>query len=455
MSAAPGPVQRAAYRVWLAVGAVALIWVVFRVLARPLAVIVPPLLLATVIVYLLAPIVAECERRGLPRWAGALFAYLSGIAVVALLGVLLVPLLTEQLQSFVDRLPDLLAELGQDLDRRLSPLGIDVPIGDSIDGSALQSNIEQALQGGALPAVAGVLGGLSGLALGILQVAIVFALGPVIGFYVLIALPRLQRWVHRLIPPKHRAEAAEVGSKLHLVVGGFIRGQLLVALFVGLATSIGLAAVGLPFWLLVGVTAGVANMVPLLGPFVAGALGMSIALVSEGVGLAALVVVVMLAVQQLDNQLISPLVMGRNVQVHPLVVLLALVIAGTVYGVLGLLVAVPTVAAGSVLVRHFWETRVPWANIPVAATGRRPAEAGGAAPHAAPADDTAAGDAPADPMPDSALAPEPSPAGDSSADPARQPAPSSETSESVPGTTPGGRDQPTSGTRVPVEPGSK
>jgi predicted PurR-regulated permease PerM len=84
--------------------------------------------------------------------------------------------------------------------------------------------------------------------------------------------------------------------------------------------------------------------------------------VSEGVGLAMLVLLVMLVVQQLDNQLISPLVMGRNVQVHPLVVLLALVIAGTVYGVIGLLVAVPAVAAGSVLARHFWETRVPWAD---------------------------------------------------------------------------------------------
>jgi len=362
MSAPQSQVQRAAYRVWLAVGIVALIWIGWRVLARPLAVIVPPLLLATVIVYLLTPIVAGFERRGLPRWAGTLLAYLVAVLSLVAIAALLVPLLTEQLRTFADRLPSLLAELGDDLDRRLAPFGIDVPIGDSVDGSALQGNIEQTLQGGGLPALAGVLGGLSGLALGLLQVVLVFALGPVIAFYVLVALPRLRRWTRALIPPRHRAEASEVASKLHFVVGGFIRGQLLVALFVGLATSLGLAIVGLPFWLVVGVTAGLTNVIPLLGPFVAGALGVSIALVSEGVGLAALVLLVMLAVQQLDNQLISPLVMGRNVHVHPLVVLLALVIAGTVYGVIGLLVAVPAVAAGSVLARHFWETRVPWAD---------------------------------------------------------------------------------------------
>jgi predicted PurR-regulated permease PerM len=364
MTTSPGPVQRAATRVWLAVGIVALAWVAWQVMARPLAVIIPPLLLATVIVYVLSPIVAALERRGLPRWVGALVAYL--VALVALFAMLslLVPLLVAQLQTFSDRLPDLLAGFRADLDRQLGPLGIEVPVGETIDVAAVQANVEQALQGGGLAAVAGVLGGLSGLALSLLQTVIVFTLGPVIGFYVLIDLPRLSVWVQTLIPPQHRAEAVEVGSKLHFVVGGFIRGQLLVALFVGVAASIGLAIVGLPFWLLVGVLAGVTNVIPLLGPFVAGAVGVSIALISDGVGLAALVLVVLVVVQQLDNQIISPLVMGRNVQLHPLVVLLALVIAGTVYGVVGLLIAVPGVAAVSVLARHLWETRVPWATIP-------------------------------------------------------------------------------------------
>ena len=360
--ASPGPVQRAAYRVWLAVGVFVLMWIGWRILARPLAVVVPPLLLTTVIVYLQAPIVAALERRGLPRWAGTLLAYLVGLLSLVILATLLVPLLTEQLRSFAERLPDLLVALGESLDRQLRPLGIDVPIGESIDGAALQANIEQALQGGALPAIGGVLGGLSGLAVGFLQVVLVFTLGPVVAFYVLVDLPRLRRWSRALVPPRHRVEVSEVATKLHVVVGGFIRGQLLVALFVGVTASIGLAAVGLPFWLLVGVTAGLTNVIPLLGPFVAGVLGISIALVSDGVGLAVLVLIVLIVVQQLDNQVISPLVMGRNVHVHPLVVLLSLVVAGTVYGVLGLLVAVPAVAAVSVLARHVWETRVPWSH---------------------------------------------------------------------------------------------
>jgi predicted PurR-regulated permease PerM len=362
MSAAPSRVQRAAYRVWLAVGALVLGWVAWRLLARPVAVVIPPLLVTTGIVYLLAPVVRDLEERGLPRWLGTLLAYLGAALALTVVISVLVPMVNEQLRMFADNLPELVNKLADGLNQRLAPLDIHVPIGEAIDGDALASNIERVVGGDNLSAAAGVIGGLSGLALGVIQVAVVIIMGPVIAFYVLVDLPRIGRLVRQLIPPEHRDEAIEVAGKLHHVVGGFIRGQLLVALFVGVATSIGLAIVGLPFWLLIGVTAGVTNLVPLLGPIIAGALGVSIAMVTDGFGLAVLVLIVMVVVQQIDNHVISPLVMGRTVQVHPLAVLLTLLVAGTVYGMLGLLMAVPLVAAANVLATHFWQTRVPWAR---------------------------------------------------------------------------------------------
>ena len=362
MSTAPGRLQRATYHVWLAVGILVLVWLGWRVLARPVAVVLPPIMLTLVIVYLCAPVVSALADRGVPRWAGALVAYLGGLLTLGIVLSVLVPMINEQARTFAETLPELLVKLGTDVNARLAPLGINVPVGETIDANALSNSIDRALEGGGLSAAAGVVGGLSGIALGLLQGVVVFLLGPVIAFYVLVDLPRLGRRVRALIPPDRREEALDVGLQLHHVVGGFIRGQLLVALFVGLATSIGLAAVGLPFWLLVGVTAGVTNVIPLVGPFVAGTLGVSIALVTDGAGRAVIVLIVMLVVQQLDNQVISPLVMGRNVHVHPLAVLFALLIAGTIYGLLGLLIAVPTVAAANVLATHFWKTRVPWAN---------------------------------------------------------------------------------------------
>jgi predicted PurR-regulated permease PerM len=207
-----------------------------------------------------------------------------------------------------------------------------------------------------------VLGGISGLATGLLRLLIVLVLGPVIAFYVLVDLPRLRDWSLRHIPPGYRIEATQVGQELSAVMGGYLRGQLLVALFVGSAVTLGMWLIDLPFWLVVGIVAGLTNLVPLLGPFVAGAIGGTIALANGGVSFALLVIVVLTVVQQMDNHLISPLVMGQSVQLHPLMVLFALLIAGTLYGFIGLLIAVPTVATGRVLAHHAWITRVPWAQ---------------------------------------------------------------------------------------------
>lgn len=207
-----------------------------------------------------------------------------------------------------------------------------------------------------------LLGGLSGLARGALFVLTAILVGPIIAFYALVDLPNLRRMSVRLLPPRHREEGSELAAKLGRVVGGFVRGQLLIALAIGVATSIALALVGLPYWLLVGVVAGVANVIPLLGPFVAGLLGASIAFLTEGLGFAALVVVLMTAVQQIDGQMMSPLIFGRTVRLHPLAVLLGLLVAGSLYGVFGMLVVVPLIAGAKVVVQHFWETRVPWAE---------------------------------------------------------------------------------------------
>jgi hypothetical protein len=95
-----------------------------------------------------------------------------------------------------------------------------------------------------------------------------------------------------------------------------------------------------------------------------GIIGASIAFVTEGVGFAILVVLAMTAVQQLDGHLMTPLIMGRTVRVHPLAVLLVVLIAGVLYGVFGMLVAVPLVAGAKVLAQHVWQTRVPWAEPP-------------------------------------------------------------------------------------------
>ena len=365
--------RRAVLLVWLAVGLVVLCYAGFWLLGRPLAVIVPPLLLAFLIVYLLNPLVTRLARRGLPRLVGTALSYVLVALVVATAVATLAPMLSRQVAGFSAAVPELGTQLVTNVNAVLASLGIEARIG-SLDSEAVGRQVQTLLSSEQIrTAAVALLGGLSGLATGVFHVLLVGLLGPVIAFYLLVDLPRLSAAAWDAVPPLRRPELRQVAGKLGVVVGGFVRGQLLVALFVGTGITIGLAIVGLPFWLLIGVIAGITNIVPLIGPFVAGVLGVTVALFTGGPPMALLVLVVLIVVQQLDNHLVSPLVMGRTVQVHPLMVLLALLVAGTLYGIFGMLVAVPVVAGGKVLVVHLWQTRVPWAAGATAAAGAAPA----------------------------------------------------------------------------------
>lgn len=383
--------QRLTYRVWLAVGVVLLLAVTLALLYRPLAVIIAPLLLALLIVYLLDPVVSVLHRRGVPRLLGTLAAYLVVLGALAGGGLALAPAVGAQVQELAADAPALGDELVTRTERVADELGMDVDP-DTLQVPALAERAQQFVaEAENRELTIAVLGGLSGLARGALFVLVALLLGPVIAFYALVDLPNLRRTARNLLPPRHRDEARELAAKLGRVVGGFVRGQLVIALAIGVTTSVALAIVGLPYWLLVGVVAGVANVVPLLGPLVAGALGALIALVTSGFGFAVLVVAVMTAVQQLDGQLMSPLIFGRTVRVHPLAVLLGLLVAGSLYGVFGMLVAVPLIAGAKVVVQHVWHTRVPWAGAAGGAAGEPgepaadEAHHGAAAPPRAPA----------------------------------------------------------------------
>jgi predicted PurR-regulated permease PerM len=149
-----------------------------------------------------------------------------------------------------------------------------------------------------------------------------------------------------------------VARRISAAVGGFFRGQLLVAFIVGVLSSMGLLIIDLPFWLLIGMVAGVFNIIPLVGPYIGGIPALVIALTTREPITAVWVVAIMVGVQQIDNHFISPLVMHRAVKLHPVLVMLALLLGGTLGGFFGLLIAVPTTAVLKILVGHLWRVHV-------------------------------------------------------------------------------------------------
>ena len=162
------------------------------------------------------------------------------------------------------------------------------------------------------------------------HVGIIFLLGPIIAFYLLVDLPHIRRVFRSLVPERARGDVDGAGPAADTAIGGFFRGQLVVAVIVGVMASIGCSIIDLPFWLIVGMIAGLFNIIPLIGPWVGAIPGIIIALTTGGgMGKAIAVAVVMAIAQQIDNHFISPIVMQRAVKLHPAVVMLALLAGGT------------------------------------------------------------------------------------------------------------------------------
>ncbi|HYU57947.1 MAG TPA: AI-2E family transporter, partial [Actinomycetota bacterium] len=241
---------------WSAIGVVILAYFAYRYLLRPIRVVFPPLVLALVLVYLLNPIVSRLQRRGIPRGWATLLTYVVFLTIVGLGMRFLVPLLAEQVSGFIRGLPGLLDRVQvwiSDLAERFNL---------NIDARQIVSDLGPGGGGGEF------IGRIFSFTAGILHVAVIVILGPILAFYLLVDLPKIQRGFDALIPMKRRDEVRSILDRMSRALGGFFRGQLLVALFVGLASMFGLWVVGLPYWALVGMIAGLFNLIPLVGPFI-------------------------------------------------------------------------------------------------------------------------------------------------------------------------------------------
>jgi predicted PurR-regulated permease PerM len=331
---------------WSTIGVLILAGVVLWALMR-VDEIFPPLVLALITVFVLNPVVTRLERAGVRRLFGSCMTYLLGMAVLAIALGLLIPALVDQGQEFAEDLPQTIDEVSAFADRVTE--GIEDRFGSSI-------NIGERVG----EAIGGTVGSVGGFLQGAVQTMTLVLIGLIAGFYLLVDLPRLRSAALRLVPPKRRDEAKQIASSVGTAMGGFFRGQLLVALIVGVMSSIGLRIIGLPYWLVVGFIAGAFNLVPLIGPFVGAVPAIIIAAALKPPITIVWVAVVLIVVQQIDNHFISPNVMRLTVRLHPATVMIALIAGATLAGFWGMLLAVPVVASIKVVAAHFWRTRVPW-----------------------------------------------------------------------------------------------
>ncbi len=335
---------------WSLIGILVLVGGLIRFVFYPARGAFPPLVLALVVVYLLNPLVTTLARRVGSRVLATLVVYLLFLGVITAIGVNLAPIVSRQVSGFIDRVPEYVKkgalEINQFAEARGSSLRVRVS----------EAEIVKFVEGHE-DTLAGFIGRVRAVGSSVLHVVLTFLLTAVLSFYVLVDLPKIQRAVRNLIPPPRRDELSALGEQLSKALGGFFRGQLLVASFVGVASALGLTLVGLPFAAIIGMISGVFNLVPLIGPFIGAVPAVLIGLLSGDPSLAWKSALVLTVVQQIDNHIVSPNVMGRTVQLSPIAVMLGLLAGGTLVGIPGMLMAVPLIAVVKILGRYLWEHR--------------------------------------------------------------------------------------------------
>ena len=346
---------------WSVIGLLILVGVIYRYALYPIRVVFPPLVVALIVIYLLNPLVTGLQRHGLARVWGTLLVYLVVLSVIGVAVAYATGVVAHQVQQFVQTVPAL-------LDRAQSGLtAISARLGLHLDPKSVVQAFEPG-HGGA----SNFLARITSFTSGVVHLAFVLVLGPLIAFYLLVDLPKIRRGAEALVPAERREEVGELAGRVGLTVGGFFRGQLIAAIIMGLASTLGFYIVGLPYFGLLGALTGLFALVPLIGTVIAAVPVLFVALttshhntaglirISGGWKLAVASAIVLLLVQQLDLRVLSPHLLSRGSRMHPVSVLLSLLVGGTLLGLWGMLLAVPVAAAVKVVMLFFWDTRAQW-----------------------------------------------------------------------------------------------
>jgi predicted PurR-regulated permease PerM len=318
----------------------------------------PAFIIGLALAFVLDPIVTVLQRRGLPRWAGVLMCYVGLVALGWAIVAFAVPPIARQARDFITHLPELgaaITNVQQSVVEWYRSLPLPVELRAMLDESirSAEAAFAAAIREILGPAVSGVLR-TAGFILGLIVI-------PVWLFYVLKDRERFPRAVTGALPEHWRADASNVLAILARVGGRWVRGQLLLGIAIFVATVIGLTILTVigfsefgEFTLVLALIAGVLEWFPIIGPILAAIPAVLIGLtISPAATIAAIVLYT--GIQQLENNLLVPKVLGDAVELHPAVLIVALVVGGALFGIGGAILAAPTVAAGRDLYRYAYQ----------------------------------------------------------------------------------------------------
>jgi len=309
------------------------------VLGRALASISSVLVLIIVALYLavgLNPLVEGLERRGLRRGVAITTVFFGFLLAVALFVVAIVPPLINQTTDFVSSIPELVERLNRN--QQFARLDEDYDIVQRVQTFFARGDLYTSLFGGIL----GIVGRVFGAMFSVLTVI-------VLTLYFLGSLARTKRFAVRLIPASRRPRVTLISDEILDRIGGYVAGQIAIALIAGAAAYVFMLIVGVPYALALAMIVSFLALVPQVGATLGGVVMVVVSLTSSlALGIASLVFVIVY--QQIENYVIYPRIMRHTVDVAPAVTIVAALVGGSLLGIVGALLAIPTAAAVRIVV---------------------------------------------------------------------------------------------------------
>ncbi len=329
---------------WAVVGVAIVIWFLVR-LFQGLGALLPYLVMAAMVVLILSPAVRALTRLRVPRELAVTIVFAVASAATPALVPLVLRTLLDQVRSLLRSSPTALESGG--LVGRLA--------GSS---NSLLHSAGNAIKTGVRDYQAHAAGHLASLGSILAHAGVIVLLGGFLGYLILLSRPGIGAGLMLLVPPSRRPVAQEMATEMGRIVASYVRARLIVSAAVGVLATIGLWAVGMPFWLVLGLIVGLANLIPTLGAWIGGAPVVLVALLTKPPAfLFAAVAVIMLA-HVVDGFILSPIILKETMQLHPVVVLLSVVVGAELAGLWGVLAAIPVAAMIQFLLRRWVSPKV-------------------------------------------------------------------------------------------------
>lgn len=309
-----------------------------------------PMIVSGLLYYLLRPLVRQLVRFGLPKVLAILIIYLIAVGLFVFLVFWFGPILYSQFLSLVNSMPGLMTRLSAQVNQfQNSELFTKLKL-NNLSYVDTMNRFSQSLSS----ILTSVGNNVVNIAQSVTGTLLIIVTVPFVLFYLLKDGNKMFHGVLRLVPEEHREKAKEIIIDMDQALSGYIQGQMIVLLFDFVFIYIWYLIIGLNYSLVLALVVLFTNVIPFIGSFIATVPAVIVAFIQSPI-LAVYVIVGVIVVQQIEGNVISPLVMGRKLDVHPLTIICLLLVAGNLAGIVGMLLCIPVYAVAKVIVTRVYQ----------------------------------------------------------------------------------------------------